>query len=1252
RLPHSHVNLSCMKMKRVAPETESSDIPSGVRTYASKRTRWQEKEKSALSTKRPLPLKGKAGWGLGMSSGSASESGQENPNLKVEDLMSLLDRARGGGEGGRSAAVSLAKACKSAEVRSVVCGHSLLGELTGSLLTIVRGDEAFDEALVYCLVVAIFLLSKDSLVAKTFPPSVVETLTAVLEGNMQSRQEENAMAPVGSNNRQEPKGDLAEKARRSMSRRRGTAPRGRSLEARTKGVFDFDSDGDGEGEGDCQGVAGSGKKDLEEDSEDKVGRDGGSKEMGSRAEGRQHTQVEHVSADVFIRARMLLDLSDMLPWGLANRHIVSSGDLALAALLNFAESAREEPGDADDGRGQSSAQDSAASVGGTTVSSQSEDAVEEGITSDLCCPRPHAILMQVLSAGVDTLASLVRSRGQLVQGAGFAAQRYLHQLLLALRLLDRATLKLPSTSKEDSNDTSSTQRMELVRAALAVVSRCQLLMARMGHLARSNTPAGQSSGTRNGQAKDTQIDGEEAEAATRIEDCLLAALHVLMNVTHQDPSTCAAAGAAGGLASLLECLVKQGHGPGEGGDSKGKVRIVLGQNSQHDYLAPKGRREQSRLLQEHDKSTRKQVDHDGTDFDIQVLALGALINCVELEESAENRAAMANIMVSPATRFQKTSAGRSQCATPPASCPAPQFLAMFLMDCTHEFSDLLAPEHAVSGSGDEGQPSSLNTGGRGCGGELGGKSRNCAPSTNGAAAGTSAARACALGLGLGAADEEDVLSHSEGSDLVLGGHCALLLGLLIRQEEKCRHLTLSILPDGSANLIVRVLEAFMALQSQMGVLTEEVVLTVRELVEDLESLDDSLSPKPVHASPKGKATHGHAERIFRGSITPTLSWSNSGSGRGRRKGLSYPAGKVVGGDGWKPIPGQWVDGLGEEEWSLTADQHPLQSLSVGQRRETKLDTLRDGQEGKGWAMLTHEEKLHQHSQDSHRVSGKGDGGKGRPTGLGLGAGAGRRDGQPSEALWVQRAGGRMFSRVRWRQGRSLNGFRLPGLTEEGIGGDYSEPKKSLVSAGSTVFDFSELDGDGDEPGPDTAACRAPRGGLPNENTQHGERAGMSDNGKGGEDREGDHGPVQSSQREALDCPASAFSPSPSVQECSRGGTVGPRQRGASSSRRQQHGSNALRHVDHCGGRAKRDVQGTQEQAMGQGDDGSKGSNLGCKDDSAPVAKGISLESREACTGSIARGAVRVRVGELREEAQGCKNGDVREGQSQRRGRAR
>lgn len=59
--------------------------------------------------------------------------------------------------------------------------------------------------------------------------------------------------------------------------------------------------------------------------------------------------------------------------------------------------------------------------------------------------------------------------------------------------------------------------------------------------------------------------------------------------------------------------------------------------------------------------------------------------------------------------------------------------------------------------------------------------------------------------------------------------------LLVYRDHLCvsgrRRMVLSVLPGGKATLIVRVLEAFIALQYQAGVLTEEVVLAVQLLVE-------------------------------------------------------------------------------------------------------------------------------------------------------------------------------------------------------------------------------------------------------------------------------------------------------------------------------------------------------------------------------------------------------------------------------------
>lgn len=57
------------------------------------------------------------------------------------------------------------------------------------------------------------------------------------------------------------------------------------------------------------------------------------------------------------------------------------------------------------------------------------------------------------------------------------------------------------------------------------------------------------------------------------------------------------------------------------------------------------------------------------------------------------------------------------------------------------------------------------------------------------------------------------------------------------------------LPNGDPTLIVRVLEAFMALQFQAGVLTEELVLAVQGLVEVSALYCANLCTSALHRSP-------------------------------------------------------------------------------------------------------------------------------------------------------------------------------------------------------------------------------------------------------------------------------------------------------------------------------------------------------------------------------------------------------------------
>lgn len=186
--------------------------------------------------------------------------------------------------------------------------------------------------------------------------------------------------------------------------------------------------------------------------------------------------------------------------------------------------------------------------------------------------------------------------------------------------------------------------------------------------------------------------------------------------------------------------------------------------------------------------------------------MSALINCVELKESAHNCAAMASLAVNPpaaaaagrAAGGERTTGGRQQlqesrpCGLFSRRCLAPEFLAKLLIRSTRSFA------HQLGAGGldedDEDGPASPAPSGtrehRG-GGEAAGR-RSTEGAGPSAASGTpSAAETMASAASAATPQEADggeqLMSHAEGTDLVLGGHCALLLGLLVRAHESNRY---------------------------------------------------------------------------------------------------------------------------------------------------------------------------------------------------------------------------------------------------------------------------------------------------------------------------------------------------------------------------------------------------------------------------------------------------------------------------------
>lgn len=185
----------------------------------------------------------------------------------------------------------------------------------------------------------------------------------------------------------------------------------------------------------------------------------------------------------------------------------------------------------------------------------------------------------------------------------------------------------------------------------------------------------------------------------------------------------------------------------------------------------------------------------------QVLIMSALINCVELKESANNCAAMASLAVRmpPSQAMGQGMFGgekRKQQQQPglgdgfsPSRCLAPQFLAKLLIRCTKSFAHQLETERP-DGDGEAGAaspaPARAPQPGRGTTGYKASKDGAAASPAPAAAPGVEpVASATPSTPQLGDAAEQS-MSHSEGSDLVLGGHCALLLGLLVRDQERNR----------------------------------------------------------------------------------------------------------------------------------------------------------------------------------------------------------------------------------------------------------------------------------------------------------------------------------------------------------------------------------------------------------------------------------------------------------------------------------
>ncbi|CAM9407369.1 unnamed protein product [Scytosiphon promiscuus] len=805
----------------------------------------------------------------------------------TEEISHLISAAGEGGDNGRTSAIALAQACKSRRTRSVIRANAgdVLSELTSALHASLgvgeRDHRQRDEATVHGLAVAMFVISKDRGLVKAFSASAVSALAVLIEGDGRRN-----AAPESSPGTRTTTttGGAAGGAVAAVGRRHKSALRGGTLRpidekhssgsrssAGGKGPSPFGMSDEGMDEGESHGwLGGSGGVGEAPGGASSAGNNQrlfavhGSAHNTAGRDGLPHARVnDHGSANAMVRARMLLDIADMVPWGMANRHLVSAADLGLATLLNVAAQACPDSGERGGGAaGGTSAGDPAdedvgtqssigslsepSSVVGAPANEHADDgeatAVSNnaGVMPELSRLAPSGFLLPVVVDGATVLLELS------AEPSDPSPLRAIHQLLLALRVLDLATLE--SSGEADGAAAKASKGVdpaeprlphhyaELTGALLLVVARCQPLC---GDGTLTDSAGGErvkASAGRFGQGRKQQQQSAASspspavggEVAGKVHQCLLAALRVLINVTHHDARVCAEVASRRGLETLTSCLVTRSCCVSTGrdaGDSGGLAAApprsdleLLGDvvNGATEDFPGTG--------SEEGRSDVGEADATRGDFDAQVLTMSALINCVELKESARNCVAMASLAQHGESRI------RAERSLLSSRCLAPEFLAKLLIRSTRSFAHQL--EGGRSGEDDEDGLASPAASGREHRRE-GADSSEALDASLAAETVESAASAAVHGADSG----EQLMSHAEGTDLVLGGHCALLLGLLVRGHESNRRLALPVLPDGDPTLIVRVLEAFMALQFQAGVLTEEIVLAVQGLVEELEALE-------------------------------------------------------------------------------------------------------------------------------------------------------------------------------------------------------------------------------------------------------------------------------------------------------------------------------------------------------------------------------------------------------------------------------
>jgi hypothetical protein len=103
---------------------------------------------------------------------------------------------------------------------------------------------------------------------------------------------------------------------------------------------------------------------------------------------------------------------------------------------------------------------------------------------------------------------------------------------------------------------------------------------------------------------------------------------------------------------------------------------------------------------------------------------------------------------------------------------------------------------------------------------------------------------------------EDVQDSDMSENLILGAYMCLLLGCLMKHIPSNRPLVFAQLPSNDESLLIRVADAFIALQHSVGILTDDVHLSVLDIIktfkgEKIENNDVRSSQFQPSVSPQG-----------------------------------------------------------------------------------------------------------------------------------------------------------------------------------------------------------------------------------------------------------------------------------------------------------------------------------------------------------------------------------------------------------------